>query len=70
MAAIVGMPTPFGNVLPALALMFIGLGLVFRDGVAVVLGLVVSGVALVATTGLVLTACAWGGEWLLGWVSI
>ena len=70
MAAIVVMPIPFGNVLPALALMFIGLGLVFRDGVAVVLGLVVSGVALVATTGLVLTAWAWGSEWLLGWVSI
>jgi hypothetical protein len=70
MAAIVVMPIPFGNVLPALALMFIGLGLVFRDGVAVVLGLVVSGVALVATTGLILTAWAWGSEWLLGWVSI
>ena len=69
MAAIVVVPIPFGNVLPALALMFIGLGLVFRDGVAVVLGLVVSGVALVATTGLVLTAWAWGSEWLLRWVS-
>jgi len=34
MAAIVVMPTPFGNVLPALALMFIGLGLVVRDSVA------------------------------------
>lgn len=43
MAAIVVMPIPFGNVLPALALMLIGLGLVFRDGVAVVVGLVVSG---------------------------
>jgi hypothetical protein len=30
------MPIPFGNVLPALALMLIGLALVFRDGVAVV----------------------------------
>jgi hypothetical protein len=38
MAFIVVMPIPFGNVLPALALMLIGLGLVFRDGVAVVLG--------------------------------
>ena len=37
MAFIVVMPIPFGNVLPALALMLIGLGLVFRDGVAVVL---------------------------------
>ena len=69
MAAIVVMPIPFGNVLPALALVLIGLGLVFRDGVAVVLGLVVSGVALLATTGLVLMAWAWvGSESLLGWV--
>jgi hypothetical protein len=43
MAAIVVMPIPFGNVLPARALMFIGLGLVFRDGVAVVVGLLMSG---------------------------
>jgi len=50
--------------------MFFGLGLVFRDGVAVVLERVVSGVALIATTGLVLTAWAKGSEWLLGWVSI
>jgi hypothetical protein len=35
MALIVVMPIPFGNVLAALALMLIVLGLVFRDGVAV-----------------------------------
>jgi hypothetical protein len=34
MAAIVVMPIPFGNLLPSLALMLIGVGLVFRDGVA------------------------------------
>jgi len=32
MAVIVVMPIPFGNLLPAAALAFIGLGLVFRDG--------------------------------------
>lgn len=68
MAVIVVMPIPFGNVLPALALMLIGLGLVFRDGVAVILGLLMSGVALVATTGLLLMAWVWGSEWILGWV--
>ena len=68
MAAIVVMPIPFGNVLPALALSFIGLGLVFRDGVAVLLGLLLSGVALVATTGLLLMAWVWGSEWIVGWV--
>lgn len=43
MAAIVVLPIPFGNLLPAVALVFIGQGLVFRDGVAVTLGLLMSG---------------------------
>lgn len=68
MAAIVVMPIPFGNFLPAVALVFIGLGLVFRDGVAVILGLLMSGVALVAATGLLLMAWVWGSEWIRGWV--
>ena len=68
MAGIVVMPIPFGNLLPALALVLIGLGLVFRDGLAVILGLLMSGLALVATTGLLLLAWAWGSEWILGWV--
>lgn len=68
MAAIVVLPIPFGNLLPAVALVFIGLGLVFRDGVAAMLGLLMSGVALVATTGLLLMAWVWGSEWILGWV--
>jgi hypothetical protein len=68
MAAIVVLPIPFGNVLPALALSFIGLGLVFRDGVAVLLGLLMSCVAMVATTGLLLMAWVWGHEWIVGWV--
>ena len=68
MATIVVMPIPFGNLLPALALVFIGLGVVFRDGVAVVVGLLMSGVAVVATTGLLLMAWGWGSEWILGWV--
>ena len=67
MAILVMMPIPFGNVLPALALMLIGLGLVFRDGVAVILGLLMSGVALAATIGSLLMAGVWGGEWILSW---
>jgi len=54
MAIIVVLPIPFGNLLPVLALMPFGLGLVFRHGIAVILGLLMSGVALVATTGLLL----------------
>ena len=45
------LPVLFGNLLPAWALVFTGLGLVFRDGMADTLGLLMSGAALVATTG-------------------
>lgn len=66
MAFIGVMPIPFGNVLPALALMLTGLGLVFRDGVAVVLGLAMAALAMFVTAGVMLMAWAWGSEWLLG----
>lgn len=66
MASVVIMPIPFGNLLPAIALMFIGLGLVFQDGVAVVVGQLLSVVTVVATTGLLLTAGSWGVEWIFG----
>jgi hypothetical protein len=66
MAFIVVMPIPFGNLLPALALMLIGLGLVFRDGVAVVLGLATVALLMCVTAGFMLMAWAWGSEWLLG----
>jgi hypothetical protein len=70
MAFIVVLPIPFGNLLPALAMMLIGLGLVFRDGIAVVLGLVTAGLALFVTAGLLLMAWVWGSEWIMRWVSI
>jgi len=70
MAFIVVLPIPFGNLLPALAMMLIGLGLVFRDGVAVVLGLVTAGLALFVTAGLMLMAWVLGSEWVMRWVSI
>ena len=52
MAVIIVLPIPFGNVLPALAMTFIGVGLVFRDGVATLLGLVTAGLALLLTVGM------------------
>lgn len=68
MATIIVMPIPFGNVLPAAALVFIGLGMVFRDGLAVILGLLMSALAMLATTGLLLMAWSLGSEWVLRWV--
>lgn len=70
MAAIIVMPIPFGNALPAVALVFIGLGLVFHDGVAVLLGLLMSCLALVATMGLLLMAWVWGAEWIWAWLKL
>ncbi len=70
MAVIVVLPIPFGNVLPALATILIGLGLVFRDGVAVLLGLAVAAVALFVTAGLMVMVWVWGSEWITHWVSI
>ncbi|MBA3623531.1 MAG: exopolysaccharide biosynthesis protein [Methylibium sp.] len=70
MAFIVVLPIPFGNLLPALAMMLIGLGLVFRDGVAVLLGLLAAGLALFVTAGLMLMAWVWGSEWVMRLISI
>lgn len=69
MVFIVVLPIPFGNVLPALAMMFIGLGMVFRDGVAIVVGMATAGLALLFTCGVMLTAWVWGSEWVTRWVS-
>lgn len=59
MAVLLVLPIPFGNVLPALALMLLGLGLVFRDGWVVALGLGAALLAVVVTTGLMLLAWQW-----------
>jgi hypothetical protein len=62
MALIVVLPIPFGNLLPSLALMLIGLGLVFRDGLALLLGILAAGLALCVTVGLLMTAWYWGNQ--------
>ena len=48
MALLIFLPIPFGNVLPALALSILGVGLMFRDGAVVLLALVVASLALLA----------------------
>lgn len=66
MAAIIVLPIPFGNLLPALAVMLIGIGLVFRDGVVISLGLLGACLTCGVTAGLVWMAWGWGTEWLPG----
>lgn len=47
MALLIFLPIPFGNVLPALALALLGVGLMFRDGLLMLAGLAVAALALV-----------------------
>lgn len=60
MSGLIILPIPFGNVLPAIAISLFGLGMVFRDGALMLLGGVVSVLAVSFTATL-----AWGA-WQLG----
>ena len=56
MALVIFLPIPFGNVVPAVALLLIGLGLVFEDGLALLAGatlgvLLVLGLAVLTVSG-------------------
>jgi hypothetical protein len=67
MAMIIFLPIPFGNVVPAAALLLIGLGLVFEDGLAMLTGVLV-GLALVAVlAGLAGGAAHWAPELWAAW---
>lgn len=62
MALLIVLPIPFGNVLPALALMLLGLGQVFDDGLAVLLSAATAAAALAYTGALALALWLWGLE--------
>ena len=62
------LPIPFGNLFPALGLMRIGFALVFRDGVAMLLGMTAAAFAMVTSTGLGRMAWFRGGEWITHWI--
>lgn len=59
MGGLIFLPIPLGNVLPALALVLLGLGLAFRDGLAALAGCGVAMLALVYTVALGVGAWAW-----------
>jgi hypothetical protein len=69
MGALIFLPIPLGNVLPALALVLLGLGLAFRDGLAVLLATALAGAAVVYTAALGMVAWAWGLAPLMQWLS-
>ena len=58
----------FGNLLPTLPTMLIGLGRVSGDGVVVLIGSMRAGVALSVTASLALMACIWYSEGITRWV--
>lgn len=68
MAVVLILPIPFGNVLPAVALVLIGLGLAARDGLAALLGAGLATLTGAGTVLLLVMAASWGGEWALGWL--
>ena len=57
LAAIVFLPVPFGNAIPGIALVLMAVGLLSRDGLAVVVGGLVGVVGLAVVSGFVYGAC-------------
>jgi hypothetical protein len=66
MAVALVLPIPFGNVLPALAVMLIGLGWVFRDGLAVLLGMVTAASTIALMLAVLVVASGWVRDWAVG----
>lgn len=53
MALVLALPIPFGNLLPAIAVVLIALGLIEKDGLVVTLGFVVGALGLAVVWGLI-----------------
>lgn len=69
LAVIVAIPIPFGNILPCLALLFLALGLIAEDGLALVAGLALGLVSVVWTLFLFFAGSSLAGSVLAmaGW---
>jgi hypothetical protein len=53
LAVLLALPIPLGNMLPALAISLIALGVLERDGLWVLAGLITAGLAIVVVSGVV-----------------
>ena len=62
LAVLIILPIPFGNVMPALALMLLGIGLVFVDGLLIVAAAAAAGLATAFPVALGVAAVVWGPE--------
>ncbi|MDH4451118.1 MAG: exopolysaccharide biosynthesis protein [Rhodoferax sp.] len=67
MALVIFLPIPFGNVGPAAALLLVGLGLVFEDGLAMLVGVVLGLVLVSLIVGLVGGAAHWVPDLWAAW---
>lgn len=67
LALVIFLPIPFGNVLPATVLMLIGLGLVFEDGLAMLIGVVLGVTLLAVLIALASGMTHWASELWLVW---
>lgn len=67
MALVIFLPIPFGNVVPAAALLLIGLGLVFEDGLAMLAGVVLGLLLLTVLAALAGGAAHWAPELWAAW---
>jgi hypothetical protein len=67
LAFVIFLPIPFGNVLPATVLMLIGLGLVFEDGLAILIGVVLGVTLLAVLIALASGMTHWASELWLVW---
>ena len=67
LALVIFLPIPFGNVLPAAVLMLIGLGLVFEDGLAILIGVVLGVTFLAVLIALASGMTHWASELWLVW---
>ena len=70
MGGLIFLPIPLGNVLPALALVLLGLGLAFRDGLAVLLSTAAAATAVAYTAALGVAAWWWGVAPVLRWFQV
>jgi hypothetical protein len=68
MAVLLVLPIPLGDFLPALALIVLGFGLVFRDGAAVLLAFATAAVAILFNLAVVVIAWRFVGAWLMEWI--
>jgi hypothetical protein len=59
LACVIVLPIPFGNFLPAIALVIISLGLIEGDGLIIVVGIIAACIVLAIMAGAIVTFFSW-----------